>query len=274
MNVWITLVPNQQPTKAVQPSQFALGDPAVATEMFARLNSLARDSRYNPASPKSTTVGGRAIPKIGVQFGGAPTRATGSATYRSNAIDHRLECGHIGHVRGGEHRGCERNAPSVDDHMMLRAQFPAIRGVGASCCAPLFAGACAESTEARDQSIAPACCSRSSRRWCTRCQTPASCQSRKRFQQVMPLQPSSCGRSSQGMPVRRTNTMPANATRSGVLGRPLRERRGSLGSSGSISAHSSSSMSRRATPSPGEKCAPAQRTRQQSRIGGVPIHAS
>jgi hypothetical protein len=132
--------------------------------------------------------------------------------------------------------------------MMLRAQFPAIRGVGAGCCAPLFAGACAESTDARDQSIAPACWSRSSRRWCTRRQTPARCHSRKRFQQVMPLQPSSCGRSSQGMPVRRTNTMPVNATRSGVLGRPLRERQGCLGSSGSISAHSSSSMSRRATP--------------------------
>lgn len=125
-------------------------------------------------------------------------------------------------------------------------KFSAIHGVGAGCCTPLFAGACAESTEARDQSIAPARWSRSSRRWCTRRQTPTRCQSRKRFQQVMPLQPSSCGRSSQGMPVRKTNTMPANATRSGVLGRPLRDRRGGLGSSGSISAHSSSSMSCRA----------------------------
>jgi hypothetical protein len=142
--------------------------------------------------------------------------------------------------------------------MMLRAQFPAIRGVRAGRCAPLFAGACAESTEARDQSIAPARWSRSNKRWCTRHQTPACCQSRKRFQQVMPLQPSSCGRSSQGMPVRRTNTMPVKATRSGVLGRPLRDRRGGLGSSGSISAHSPSSMSRRATLPTKRKACPAR----------------
>jgi hypothetical protein len=63
----------------------------------------------------------------------------------------------------------------------------------------------------------------------------------------MPLQPSSRGRSSQGIPVRRTNTMPVKATRSGVLGRPLRDLRRGLGSSGSISAHSSSSTSCRAT---------------------------
>jgi hypothetical protein len=131
--------------------------------------------------------------------------------------------------------------------VMLRAEFSAVRGVRTGRRTPLFAGACAESTAARDQSIAPARWSRSSRRWCTRHQTPACCQSRKRFQQVMPLQPSSCGRSSQGMPVRRTNTMPVNATRSGVLGRPRRDLRGGLGSSGSISAHSPSSISRRDT---------------------------
>ena len=245
MNVWIALVPDQQPTKAVQPSQLALGDPAVATETFARFNSLARDSWRDPTSPKPAAVGGRRVSQVAVHLGGAPTRAAGPPTYRSNAIDHRQESNHIGHVRGGEHWRSQRKAPSVDDHVMLRAQFPAIRGVGAGCCTPLFAGACAESTEARDQSIAPACWSRSSRRWCTRCQTPACCQSRKRFQHVMPLQPSSCGRSSQGVPVRRTKTMPASATRSGVLGRPLRDLRCGLGSSGSISAHSPSSTSRR-----------------------------
>lgn len=256
MNVWISLVPDQQPTKAMQPSQLAFRDPAVATETFTRLNSLARYAWRDPTSPKSASVGSRRVSQVAVHLGGAPPRATGPPTYRSNAIDHREESNHIGHVRGGEHWRSQRKAPSVDNHVMLRAQFPAIRGVGAGCCTPLFAGACAESTEARDQSIVPARWSRSSRRWCMRCQTPACCQSRKRFQHVMPLQPSSCGRSSQGVPVRRTKTMPASATRSGVLGRPLRDLRGGMGSSGSISAHSSSSTSRRATPRTEAKIAP------------------
>lgn len=94
-------------------------------------------------------------------------------------------------------------------------------------------------------------------------QTPARCQSRKRFQQVMPLQPSSYGRSSQGMPVRKTNTMPVKATRSGVLGRPRRDRRRGLGSSGSISAHSSSSISRRVTPLDQAKNVPDSKRTQQ-----------
>jgi hypothetical protein len=135
---------------------------------------------------------------------------------------------------------------AVNDHMMLGAQFSAVRGVFAGLLAPLLAGACAESTDARDQSIAPARWSRSSRHWWTRCQTPVRCQSRRRFQQVIPLHPSSCGRSSQGIPVRRTNTIPVNATRSGVRGRPRSDRRTGCGSSGSMTAQSSSSMSFRA----------------------------
>ncbi len=247
MNVRATFVPNQQSTKAVQPGQLALGDPAVAAEMFARLDPLARDSRDDSASAESAKVGGGSIPQVAVYLGRAPTRAAGPTMHWRNAIDHRQKRHDIRHVRGGQHRRRERNTVPVNDYMMLRAAFSAVRGVRAGRRAPLFAGACAESTAARDQSIAPARWSRSSRRWCTRRQTPACCQSRKRFQQVMPLQPSSCGRSSHGMPVRRTNTIPVKATRSGVLGRPRRDRRGGLGSSGSISAHSPSSISRRVT---------------------------
>lgn len=247
MYIRATLITDQQSTKSVQPSQLALGDPAIASEVFARLDPLARDSRNDPSSAKPAEVGNGPIPQITVYLGRAPPRTAGPTTYRCNAIDHRQERDDIRNVRGGEHRGREWIAVPVDDHMMLRAEFSAVRRVGAGRRAPLFAGACAESTAARDQSIAPARWSRSSSRWCMRLQTPACCQSRKRFQQVMPLQPSSCGRSCQGMPVRRTNTMPVKATRSGVLGRPRRDRRCGLGSSGSISAQSSSSISRRAT---------------------------
>src|SRR6266436_4437636 len=53
------------------------------------------------------------------------------------------------------------------------------------------------------------------------CQMPDCCQSRRRLQQVMPEpQPSSFGSISQGMPLRRTNTMPLRHTRSAIRGRP------------------------------------------------------
>jgi hypothetical protein len=141
----------------------------------------------------------------------------------------------------------------IDDHVMLGAHFSAICGVLTDLRAPLLAGACPESTDARDQSIAPARWSRSSRSWWTRCHTPDRCQSRSRFQQVIPLHPSSCGRSSHGIPVRRTNTIPVSALRSDVRGRPRFDRRAGSGSNGAMSAQSSSSMSFRAMPQPGRQ---------------------
>ena len=57
--------------------------------------------------------------------------------------------------------------------------------------------------------------------WWIWSQTPAACQSRKRFQQVMPQpQPISCGKSSQGMPVLRMKMIPVRTLRSSRKGRP------------------------------------------------------
>ena len=94
---------------------------------------------------------------------------------------------------------------------------------------------------ARDQSIRSASPKRFSSVVCSRCQTPACCQSRKRRQQVIPdPQPISWGRYSHGIPVLSTNRMPVSAARSGMRGRPgfsLSQRGG--GSSGATTAQSS-----------------------------------
>src|SRR5215218_7945941 len=78
----------------------------------------------------------------------------------------------------------------------------------------------------------------------TRCSfshTPASSQSRRRRQQVLPEpQPISWGSISQGMPLLRTKMMPDKAARSSTRGRPPRGFGGSGGSRGSMSSHSSS----------------------------------
>ncbi|AUX20782.1 uncharacterized protein SOCEGT47_081980 [Sorangium cellulosum] len=56
----------------------------------------------------------------------------------------------------------------------------------------------------------------------------------------MPLQPSSCGRYSQGIPVFSTNKIPVRAIRSGVRGRPPCGFGSAFGNRGSIRSQSSS----------------------------------
>jgi hypothetical protein len=69
---------------------------------------------------------------------------------------------------------------------------------------PLFGRVLAESTDALDQSMRPACPNRSSSARRRRCHTPASCQSRSRRQQVTPLQPNSSGSIRQEMSLLKT----------------------------------------------------------------------
>ena len=75
---------------------------------------------------------------------------------------------------------------------------------------------------------------------CSRCQTPASCQSRGLRQQVVPLpQPSSVGKNRHGHPVRKAKTMPPRAARSGMRGRPPLGLGGTVGSKGSMASQRS-----------------------------------
>jgi hypothetical protein len=71
--------------------------------------------------------------------------------------------------------------------MALRARFAFIRWIRAGALAPLLAATLVLSKLARDQSIRLASPSPSSKIWWSLQQTPASCQSRSRRQQVTPL---------------------------------------------------------------------------------------
>ena len=103
---------------------------------------------------------------------------------------------------GGGGGGRERDAPPVDQQVVLGPGPAAVYGAGTGLLAPLLAGTLAESREALDQSMRPARPSRSLRTRSRRRQTPAFCQSLSLRQQVTPLpQPSSRGSIPQGMPV-------------------------------------------------------------------------
>ncbi len=160
---------------------------------------------------------------------------------RGDPIDEWDELGDVVAVAGGESGG-QRGSLTVADHMVLGARPAAIDWRGACLFAPPFARTCELSTTALDQSNAPASCSSSKSTRCRRSQTPASFQSRKRRQHVIPdPQPISCGRSSHGMPVLRTKRIPVRACRSGTRLRPgYRYRRSTRGNNGSIRAHNPS----------------------------------
>jgi hypothetical protein len=147
----------------------------------------------------------------------ALARATSRAFDRLYGVHEFLEDVRVVDVgRSEDHR--ERDAPSVRNNVVaLRAQFALIRRVRAGPLAPLLAATLAESSEARSQTIWSASPSRSKSTRCSSRHTPASCQSRKRRQQVLPEpQPISWGSISQGMPLLRTKMMPVSAARSGM----------------------------------------------------------
>ena len=76
----------------------------------------------------------------------------------------------------------EGEAPRVYQHMMLRARFTAIRRIRPGFVAPFFAGTLEASSAARDQSMADAALSSSSKTWWSLRHTPGSFQSRSRRQ--------------------------------------------------------------------------------------------
>jgi hypothetical protein len=142
---------------------------------------------------------------------------------------------------GSGQQSSKRNALSVSNHMMLTARLGPIGGVGPCEVPPKTALSEALSTTARLQSMRSALCNRSRSSRCNSSHTPACCQSRSLRQHVIPLpQPISWGRSSHGIPVLRTNRIPANTFRAGILGRPPFAFGGSGGNSGSMCSHSSS----------------------------------
>jgi hypothetical protein len=164
-----------------------------------------------------------------------------------DGIEQVLEDDRIVAVGPGQQRG-KRDAGSVDHTMALRAGhslgLAPIRRIRADELPPLVAGILALSSAARLQSMRSASPSRSSSVWCSRSQTPAACQSRKRRQQVIPEpQPISGGNTSQGMPLLSTKMIPVKTARSGTRGRPPLGLGGSGGNSGATRAHTSSLMS-------------------------------
>jgi hypothetical protein len=240
MDVWPSLVSHFEPTKSIQPRKSALHYPAVATESLTRLNPSTCDTRDDAASSQCLPTAREVVSLVCVQLVWPLPRPSPGPTNRRDGIYRCFQQHRVMHI-GPRLRHCEGNSFSVDHKVALRARFATIRRVRAGFRAPPGAGTLAESNDARDQSIWSASPRRFSSIWWILCQIPASCQSRKRRQQVMPLpHPISWGSNSQGMPVRKTKRIPMRAARAGTGGRPPFGLGRSGGSSGATISHNSS----------------------------------
>jgi len=243
MNIGSPFIAHLQPPIAIQPGQCTLHDPAMPPEALAGIDPASRDARGDASPAQGLPTPWEVIGFVRVEFVRPLPRSPTWTFDGFNGINRRLQ--HSGVMDVGCRLGYgERDPLSVGHNMALRARFAAIRWVRPGFSAPPGAGTLAESSDARDQSIWSASPSRSSRTWCILRHTPASCQSRRRRQQVIPLpQPISWGSISHGMPLRSTNRIPVSVARFATRGRPPLGLGGSGGSSGSMIAHSSSGNS-------------------------------
>ena len=220
MDVCTTLIANLQPSETVQPRMRALYDPAMTAKPLLRLDSLAGDPRRDPSSAQCSLVLPRLVSFIRVQLDRALARTSSRPLDGLDGIHGLLE--HRGVIDIGSCQlDRERDALSIDNKKPLCALLASIRWIFSGFFAPPGEGTVEASIEARLQSMRSAWPNRSNKTWWRRSQTPSSCQSRRRRQQVIPLpQPISWGSISQGIPLRSTKRRPVKAARSGTRGRP------------------------------------------------------
>jgi len=244
MNIGATFIADTQPTILEEPRNRALNHPAMHPQAAAVWCPTPGQKRKDASVTQLTPVRLRIVGSVPLDTIRTSPGPSHFARDRGDGIDQRQQLRDVVAIGSRDLDG-QGNALGIRDQMMLGARFGSVRGIRAGLGPPKTARIESESTKAREKSIWSAPRSSSNKTRWTWLQTPASCQSRRRRQQVMPLpQPISWGRSSHWMPVLRTNKMPVNTARLGRGFRPgCRNRLFFTGNKGSIRFHSRSSNS-------------------------------
>jgi len=231
-------IANTQPSVLVQPTQGTFHDPTMHAQPTAMSGQTLGQNRLDMPLLKCFSMALRIVRPISLDSVRTATRVADLAAHRDNGIHQRQQLRHIMPVGPGQD-GRQGDAIGVREEVVFAPQLPSIRWIRPRFRPPKTARTDALSAIARLQSIWSAWRSLFKSRWWMFSHTPASCQSRKRRQQVIPEpQPISWGRYSHGMPVRRTKRIPVSALRSGMGGRPPFGRGGRFGRSGSINSQS------------------------------------
>jgi hypothetical protein len=183
------------------------------------------------------------IGPVGIEAVGALNSTAGFASNRWDGLHQRDQLSHVVPV-GARQLARQWSTVRIGDDVMLAAFLASVGRVRTRLGPPKTARTEELSTTARDKSIRSALRNSSSNMRWMRCQIPASCQSRKRRQQVIPdPQPISWGKSSQGIPVLSTKAIAVSVFRSSSGGRPPFGLGGHFGNKGSTNAQNSSDTS-------------------------------
>lgn len=203
-----------------------LDDPTMPPQPFAAFDTAACDTGLDAALSQITSATSEVMPFVSVQFARALARLTVQARYRRNGIKRGLECHRIVSF-GPRDRDSQRNAACIYDDVSLRFELAAVGRVGAGFLAPG-----AGDTGSIDAHTLPidlvVLTQPTQHRQMQPMPYTGRLPARRRRQHVMPLpKPSSCGRSSHGIPVCSTYRMPLSAARSSTVRRCPPLRRGS-----------------------------------------------
>jgi len=241
VNIKTSLVANPQTAELVKPTEGAFDYPAKDAQTTAVIGIATRDAGCYADRFQGLAMRIRIIGTVGKQFVETIAWTAHFAFDGRYVVDQFEQFGDIMLI------GCrgvcdDGNAVAIRQQMVFGAQFSPIYRAGAGFFAPPTARIVALSTAHRAKSISSAVRRRSKSVWWMAAQTPASCQSRRRRQQVIPQPQSiSWGSISQGMPEVRTKRIPVRHLRSSIGFRPgFFFRRGLSGICGSMQFHSSS----------------------------------
>lgn len=165
MDLGVALVAGSEPAEVVEVREAALDDPALFAEAGAVLDAAAGDDRLDASCPEEAAVLVEVVAAVGQQPVGLLSWPPGFALDRAGVqlIQQRDELGDVVAVAAGQRDG-ERDAGRVDEQVVLGAGAGTVDRGWPGQEPPKRARTWDPSTAARDQSIAPAALSLSSRR--------------------------------------------------------------------------------------------------------------
>ena len=145
-------IADRQPSEAPQPGQRAFDHPAVATQLLATLDPLARNPDLDVPAGQRLATARDVIGLVRVQLGWSFAWTTTRAFDWLDGVDQGLEVDTVMTV-GRSQQNSQRDALTFDDQMVFAAGLAFVGGIPADLVAPLFAGRLALSRLARLQSM-------------------------------------------------------------------------------------------------------------------------
>jgi hypothetical protein len=241
MNVVAFLITNAKTPILVEPRDGAFYYPAIYAQSASVFSPSFSQQGDNSSAAKLSAMRLGVIGPITKKAIGMLKRSADLACDWRDTVNQRQKLCDVVAVCTGQYRR-KRDTISVRYQMVFRPFLAAIRWVWSCFCPPKTARTDDESTTAREKSIWSACRNLFSITWCISSHTPAFCHTCNRRQQVIPQpQPISCGRSSQPIPVFKTNNIPVSAWRFDIGFRPgYRNLRSFSGINGFMISHNSS----------------------------------